>query len=193
VAVQGDARHGFEKPTAPVSREVTLGETITVADLAQRLAVKANEVIKVLMGMGMMVTINQVLDQETAQLVVEEMGHTVKLLNENELEDALVAEPEESGDAVPMCERPERVVVDHHSWSYVHPSSLAYRVPDAQYRLLGVGRRTPRSGCSAGGALHGADGPWSGADVNRERRVDRSLVSQLVSSGCGHRRHTRSS
>ncbi|MEM6641125.1 MAG: translation initiation factor IF-2, partial [Pseudomonadota bacterium] len=100
VAVQGDSKHGFEKPTAPVSREVTLGETITVGDLAQRLAVKANEVIKSLMGMGMMVTINQVLDQETAQLVVEEMGHTVKLLNENELEDALIVEPEASGDAV---------------------------------------------------------------------------------------------
>src|SRR6185295_5065643 len=73
-----DPQHAFERPTAPVVHEVEIGSTVTVADLAQRMAVKANEVIKALMKMGMMVTINQVLDQDTAILVVEEMGHTPK-------------------------------------------------------------------------------------------------------------------
>src|SRR6185437_4973304 len=71
-----DGRHGFEMPTAPVVREVGVGETVTVAELAQKMAVKANEVIKVLMNMGIMATINQPIDQDTAVLVVEEMGHT---------------------------------------------------------------------------------------------------------------------
>jgi len=71
-----DAQHAFNAPTEPVVHEVLVSETITVADLAHKMAVKAGEVIKALMGMGMMVTINQVLDQETAIIVVEEMGHT---------------------------------------------------------------------------------------------------------------------
>ena len=71
-------QHVFEKPTAPVVREVEIPETITVADLAAALSVKAGEVIKALMGMGMMVTINQMLDSDTATLVVEEMGHVAK-------------------------------------------------------------------------------------------------------------------
>ena len=70
----------FEMPTAPVVRDVGIGETVTVAELAQKMAVKATEVIKVLMNMGVMVTINQPIDQDTAVLVVEEMGHTAKLL-----------------------------------------------------------------------------------------------------------------
>ena len=68
-------QHAFEKPTEPVSRDISVPETITVADLAQLMSVKAAEVIRVLMEMGSMVTINQVLDQDTAILVVEEMGH----------------------------------------------------------------------------------------------------------------------
>ncbi|GAB3242051.1 hypothetical protein GCM10027296_00250 [Chitinimonas naiadis] len=70
-----DNAHGFQAPTEPIAREVDVPETISVADLAHKMAVKAAEVIKVLMKMGMMVTINQVLDQETAMIVVEEMGH----------------------------------------------------------------------------------------------------------------------
>jgi translation initiation factor IF-2 len=81
-----EGRHGFEMPTAPVVREVGIGETVTVAELAQKMAVKATEVIKVLMNMGVMVTINQPIDQDTAVLVVEEMGHTPKLLKENQIE-----------------------------------------------------------------------------------------------------------
>ena len=81
--------HGFQKPVAPVVRDVNIPETITVSELAQRMSVKAAEVIKVMMGLGSMVTINQVLDQETASLVVEEMGHTYKLINEDAIEETL--------------------------------------------------------------------------------------------------------
>jgi translation initiation factor IF-2 len=82
----GEARHGFERPTAPVVREVTVPETITVAELAQKLAVKAPALIKTLMNLGIMATINQPLDQDTAVLVVEEMGHTAKPMQEAQIE-----------------------------------------------------------------------------------------------------------
>ena len=85
-------RHGFAKPTAPVVREVVIPETISVSDLAQKMSVKATEVIKVFLKMGLMVTINQIIDQETAALAVEEMGHTYKLLRENALEEDLTSE-----------------------------------------------------------------------------------------------------
>ena len=75
---QSQAAHAFQAPTEPVVHEVLVPETISVADLAHKMSVKAAEVIKVLMKMGMMVTINQVLDQETAMIVVEEMGHVAK-------------------------------------------------------------------------------------------------------------------
>ncbi len=89
--------HGFSRPTAPVTREVAVPEAITVADLAKLMAVKAGEVIKVLMQMGMMVTINQPLDQDTAILVVEEMGHTATAAEEKNIEQELIAEEEETG------------------------------------------------------------------------------------------------
>ena len=73
--VNVDTSHGFEKPVAAVVRDVTIPETITVGELAQEMAVKATEVVKVMMGMGVMATINQPIDQDTATLVVEEMGH----------------------------------------------------------------------------------------------------------------------
>lgn len=85
-------RHAFEKPTEPIIREVVIPETITVADLAQRMSVKGATVIKALMKMGAMVTINQVIDQDTATLVVEEMGHQVVLRRDDALEDALKVE-----------------------------------------------------------------------------------------------------
>jgi translation initiation factor IF-2 len=91
------SEHGFSRPTAPVTREVAVPEAITVADLAKLMAVKAGEVIKVLMQMGMMVTINQPLDQDTAILVVEEMGHTAKAAEEKNIEQELIAEDEETG------------------------------------------------------------------------------------------------
>ena len=76
--VSEQVQHGFAMPTEPIVHEVLIPETITVAQLAQKMAVKAAEVIKILMKMGSMVTINQVLDQETAMIVVEEMGHVAK-------------------------------------------------------------------------------------------------------------------
>ncbi len=79
--------HAFTKPTAPVIKEIELPEAITVGDLAAKMAVKAGEVIKQLMKLGVMATINQTLDQDTATLVVEEMGHKVtKLIADNQLE-----------------------------------------------------------------------------------------------------------
>jgi translation initiation factor IF-2 len=89
VAAAGESKHGFEMPTAPVVREVAVGETITVAELAQKMAVKATEVIKSLMNLGVMATINQAIDQDTAILVVEEMGHTAKALKEDQIEEDL--------------------------------------------------------------------------------------------------------
>ncbi len=94
-------QHGaFTKPTAPIVREVTIPETITVAELAQKMSVKAAEVIKAMMKMGSMVTINQVHDQETATIVVDEMGHVSKLLNENEIEDTLIQPGQQIGEQV---------------------------------------------------------------------------------------------
>ncbi|AOE87468.1 translation initiation factor IF-2 [Pseudomonas sp. TCU-HL1] len=82
-------QHGFQSPTGPIVREVSIGETITVAELAAQMAVKGAEVVKLMFKMGTPVTINQVLDRETAQLIAEEFGHKVKLVNENALEDQL--------------------------------------------------------------------------------------------------------
>ena len=84
--------HGFERPTAPIVYEVDVPETINVADLAQKMSVKAAEVIKMLMTLGTMATINQVLDQDTAFLIVEEMGHKAKRVSDNSLEESLSQE-----------------------------------------------------------------------------------------------------
>jgi translation initiation factor IF-2 len=108
----GASEHGFSRPTEPVTREIAIPEAINVADLAKLMAVKAGEVIKVLMQMGMMVTINQPLDQDTAILVVEEMGHTAILAEEKDVERELIVEDEEiTGDAVT---RPPVVTVMGH-------------------------------------------------------------------------------
>jgi translation initiation factor IF-2 len=98
-------------PTAPVKREVSIPETITVAELAQKMAVKGGELIKALMNMGVMATINQPLDQDTAVLVVEELGHTAKPLKENALEDSLVTDPALQGELLP---RPPVVTIMGH-------------------------------------------------------------------------------
>ncbi|SHN27490.1 bacterial translation initiation factor 2 (bIF-2) [Pseudomonas asturiensis] len=81
--------HGFQSPTGPVVRDVAIGETITVGELSAQMSVKAAEVIKFMFKMGTPVTINQVLDQETAQLIAEELGHKVTLVSDNALEDSL--------------------------------------------------------------------------------------------------------
>ena len=86
-----EAKHAFERPTAPVVRDVDVPETITVAELANKMAVKAAEVIKAMMTMGVMATINQLLDQDTAILVVEEMGHKANPMSADDVEAALAA------------------------------------------------------------------------------------------------------
>jgi translation initiation factor IF-2 len=86
----GNSEHAFAVPTEKVIQEVNVPESITVADLASRMKVKAAEVIKVMFNMGAMATINQVIDQDTATIVVEEMGHTVKLVMDDAIETEVV-------------------------------------------------------------------------------------------------------
>ena len=103
-------QHAFEKPTAPVVHEVIIPETITVGELAQSMSIKAGEVIKAMMDMGSMVTINQILDQDTAVLLVEEMGHVPKVADADDPEALLVDED----DDVEQQSRPPVVTVMGH-------------------------------------------------------------------------------
>ena len=96
-------RHGFELPTDKIVYEVALPESITVAELAQKMSVKSTAVIKELMKLGVMATINQPLDQETATLVVEEMGHKAKLLRDDALEDDLLRVSDAEGTPLPRA------------------------------------------------------------------------------------------
>jgi len=98
--VNKPSQHGFEMPTAPVVREVELPESISVAELAQRMSVKSTEVIKAMMNLGSMVTINQTIDQETATVVVEEMGHVAKPMQENALEEEMIQAARTDGDEI---------------------------------------------------------------------------------------------
>lgn len=108
---EADVQHAFSAPTEPIVHEVLVPETISVADLAHKMAVKAAEVIKTLMKMGMMVTINQVLDQETAMIVVEEMGHIAKAAEANDPE-AFLAD-EEHAEAIQEPRPPVVTVMGH--------------------------------------------------------------------------------
>jgi len=88
-------QHGFSRPTAPITREVAVGESIVVSELANKLAMKGSDVVRALFKMGMMVTINQVIDHDTAVLVVEELGHKAVQASDNDAELALVAHLDE--------------------------------------------------------------------------------------------------
>src|SRR5581483_4257110 len=112
VVTSMSGQHAFERPTQPIVHEVVLPETITVAELGQKMSVKAAEVIKVLMKLGMMVTINQVLDRDTATIVVEEMGHVAKEARPSDPEALLTGTAEQPvGAAEP---RPPVVTVMGH-------------------------------------------------------------------------------
>ena len=93
-------KHGFQKPVEAKMSEVRIGETISVAELANKMSVKGAEVVKVMFKMGAMATINQVIDQETAALVAEEMGREVVLVKENALEEAVLSDRGDAGDAI---------------------------------------------------------------------------------------------
>lgn len=109
--VEASGKHAFERPVAPVVRDVEIPESISVSDLAQKMAIKAAEVIKVMMNMGAMATINQVIDQDTAVLVVEELGHTAKPYKENDIESKVVKHVYDSENSVT---RPPVVTVMGH-------------------------------------------------------------------------------
>ena len=123
------AQHGFHMPVEPIKHEVLIPETIKISELALKMATKAGEVLKVMMGMGVMATLNDVIDQDTAILVVEEMGHTPIASNEETVEDSLIQEDSDDAQSAP---RPPVVTimghVDHGKTSlldYIRKSKVA--------------------------------------------------------------------
>ncbi|CAM3603592.1 translation initiation factor IF-2 [Halomonas sp. FME1] len=96
----GNGKHAFQKPTQPIVREVSIPESISVAELADKMSIKANEVIKAMFNMGAAVTINQTIDQDTAAIVVEEMGHTPKLVKDDALETEMLEGISYEGDEI---------------------------------------------------------------------------------------------
>jgi translation initiation factor IF-2 len=112
--IRVETSHGFEKPTAPVVREVEVPEAITVGELANRMAVKATELIKQLMKNSIMATINQSLDQDTAVLMVEEMGHKAKTVKETDVEDNLMQAAAGTANDQPEQTRPPVVTIMGH-------------------------------------------------------------------------------
>ena len=111
--VQSDGKHQFEMPVAPIIKDVTIPEMIIVSDLAQKMSVKAALVIKHLMKLGIMATINQSIDQETAVILVEEMGHNAIMQSEDDLEQEMLAEAQEEDNRVELPRAPIVTIMGH--------------------------------------------------------------------------------
>ena len=111
ISVTSDAQHGFEKPTEPVIHEVYIPNNIAISDLAQRMAIKGNELVKALFDLGVIVTINQIIDQDTAILVVEELGHVAKATEEEDIDISFISDDETEGE---LKSRPPIVTMMGH-------------------------------------------------------------------------------
>lgn len=113
VNVQSDGKHQFEMPVAPIVKDVTIPEMIIVSDLAQKMSVKAALVIKHLMKLGIMATINQSIDQETAVILVEEMGHKAIMQSDDDLEQEMLAEAQVEDNRVELPRAPIVTIMGH--------------------------------------------------------------------------------
>jgi len=112
-STQSDGKHQFEMPVAPMIKEVTIPETIIVSDLAQKMSLKAALVIKHLMKLGIMATINQSIDQDTAAILVEELGHKAIMQNDDDFEQDMLVEAQQEDNRIPVPRAPIVTIMGH--------------------------------------------------------------------------------